>query len=452
MYRRFHGFPALRGRDGRAVPGSGLARPRSADRDDVGRRPGRAGGRARQLRASARPCARGGRVRGRGRPPGSGSGHPPARAAGGHGRRRGHRDVRRRGHAGERADAARLRRRRVRRLPPARGRDDRGAARDRADGGIPCGGRRARPRRRRRVAGAVLRTADRGRRRRVDPQRFDRRRALPQHPGLELRRDRLPRQPEGRLGGRCPGVSVGRRHPRLRRPGRLLRSGRARSGRGGGGDGEGDAGVVRDLRRLRRDRRRRRPSPGAAARQGPGTRRPPDRPELPRDLRGRPGPERDVRAAHLPCRQHRLLFPERRARTGRPRARGRARARALGLRLGRQQGGRLVERPARVLGGRPRDRPDPALPRVVRQSAQVRAPGAPRRAQEADPGDEGGTDVGRPAGGRLAHGRARRVDGGGRGPLPAGGRGPGGLAGRARRRSRPALVAAASPGTPGGRC
>ena len=50
-----------------------------------------------------------------------------------------------------------------------------------------------------------------------------------------------------------------------------------------------------------------------------------------------------------------------------------ARARALGLRLDREQGGRVLERPARVVGGRPRDRPRPALPRVVRQPAQVRA-------------------------------------------------------------------------------
>ena len=50
-----------------------------------------------------------------------------------------------------------------------------------------------------------------------------------------------------------------------------------------------------------------------------------------------------------------------------------ARARPLGLRLDREQGGRLLERPARVVGGRPRDRSRAPVPRVVRQPAQVRA-------------------------------------------------------------------------------
>ena len=61
------------------------------------------------------------------------------------------------------------------------------------------------------------------------------------------------------------------------------------------------------------------------------------------------------------------------------------RPRALRVRVDRQQGRRLVERPARVVGGGRGDRRRPALPRVVRQPAQVRAARAPGRAPQADP-------------------------------------------------------------------
>jgi acyl-CoA synthetase (NDP forming) len=49
------------------------------------------------------------------------------------------------------------------------------------------------------------------------------------------------------------------------------------------------------------------------------------------------------------------------------------RPRPLGVRLDRQQGGRLDERPAGVVGGRRVDRGDPALRRVVREPSAVRA-------------------------------------------------------------------------------
>ena len=66
-----------------------------------------------------------------------------------------------------------------------------------------------------------------------------------------------------------------------------------------------------------------------------------------------PQPERDIRAARTAARPHRLLVAERCARA-RPAREGRgARAGLLCLRLRREQGRRLVERPARVLGGRP---------------------------------------------------------------------------------------------------
>src|SRR5205823_15037194 len=76
--------------------------------------------------------------------------------------------------------------------------------------------------------------------------------------------------------------------------------------------------------------------------------------------------QRDVRAAQLPRRQDRLLLPERRARARTARAGGSERARRHLLRLDRKQGGRLVERPARVVGGRRRDRARRSLPRVLR--------------------------------------------------------------------------------------
>ena len=91
-----------------------------------------------------------------------------------------------------------------------------------ADGELPRGGRRARPRRRRGVARPLLLAADGRRRRRLDATRLDRRRALPQHSRRRLRRDRLPRQPQGGLGRGREGVPVDRGHPRRRRPGRLL--------------------------------------------------------------------------------------------------------------------------------------------------------------------------------------------------------------------------------------
>ena len=77
-----------------------------------------------------------------------------------------------------------------------------------------------------------------------------------------------------------------------------------------------------------------------------------DRPELPRNRGRRPEPERDIRARGVPPGHDRVLVAERRARPRAARGGRGARARPLGLRLDRQQGGRLVERPARVVGGR----------------------------------------------------------------------------------------------------
>ena len=98
-----------------------------------------------------------------------------------------------------------------------------------------------------------------------------------------------------------------------------------------------------------------------------------------------------------------LLVAERRARPCVARARIGARLRTLRVRLDRQQGGRVLQRPARVLGGRSGYERGDALPRVVRQSVPLRPHRPPRRAQEADLGDEEWNDPRGRARGELAH-------------------------------------------------
>ena len=83
----------------------------------------------------------------------------------------------------------------VRELERRRGR---GSLRDCPDGDVPGAGRGTRPRRRRRLAAAVLRAGERGRDRRVAPARLDRRRALSQRARGRLRGRRLPGQPRRR--------------------------------------------------------------------------------------------------------------------------------------------------------------------------------------------------------------------------------------------------------------
>ena len=105
----------------------------------------------------------------------------------------------------------------------------------------------------------------------------------------------------------------------------------------------------------------------------------------------------------------------------------RAEASGLGLSafiVHRQQGRRLLERPARVVGGRSLDGDRHALPRVVRQPARLRAHRAARRADEADPRGEGRDDARRDQGGELPHRRARRLGHRRRRALPPGRRDP----------------------------
>jgi acyl-CoA synthetase (NDP forming) len=101
----------------------------------------------------------------------------------------------------------------------------------------------------------------------------------------------------------------------------------------------------------------------------------------------------------LPPGPDRLLVSERRARARAARESFGAPPRLLGVRLDRQQGRRLLERSARVVGGRRRDGARPALPRVLRQPAEVRPARSARRAQEACAGAEVGLDE---AGARAA--------------------------------------------------
>ena len=118
------------------------------------------------------------------------------------------------------------------------------------------------------------------------------------------------------------------------------------------------------------------------------------------------------------------------------------------LRLGRQQGRRQRQRPAAVLGGRPRNRRRAAVPRVVRQPPQVQphrpaglAPQADRRGQERP------LDRRRP-GRLLAHRRDGQPRRGGRRTLPPGRRDPGRHARRAVRHGTGARVPAAAHGRP----
>ena len=122
---------------------------------------------------------------------------------------------------------------------------------------------------------------------------------------------------------------------------------------------------------------------------------------------------------------HRLLLPERSARARAARARRGARPRRLGVRLDRQQGRRLLQRPARVVGGRRRDRPRADVRRVLREPAQVRAHRAAARAREAGARDEERPLARRSSRGGLAHRRAGRLGRRRRRALPPGRRDPG---------------------------
>ncbi len=249
----------------------------------------------------------------------------------------------------------------------------RGEVPDRGNRGIPGARRRARSRRRDGLAATVLRAQDDGRRRRLRAARLDRRAHLSQRSVGRVHGCGVPGQPLRRAGRRRARLPLPRGDRRCDRPLRDLPSGRARDRRRRGSAAGRDAGTLRDLGRVRRDGACRDRAAGAAARPRPRTWRAARRPELPRNRDGRRGHERDLRTAGVPRRPNRLLVSIRCARPRTARAGRGPRARPLRLRLDREQGRRVVQRPPRVVGGRPRHRPRPALPRVVRQPTQVRA-------------------------------------------------------------------------------
>ena len=185
-------------------------------------------------------------------------------------------------------------------------------------------------------------------------------------------------------------------------------------------------------------------APGGRAR----TRRASRRSELPRHRRHAAESQCDVRPAGVPCRQCRPFVAERSAR---PRIAGGCRRpgnRRLRIRLHRQQGGRLVERPPGVLGRRSGHGGRSPLPRVVRQSEEVRPPCTEGRAQEADPRTEGWPHgCGRPRH-AIAHGCPRRLGNRRRRALLPGRGHPRRHARGARGRRRSALQSASAPRSP----
>ena len=293
---------------------------------------------------------------------------------------------------------------------------------------VPRARRRARPRRRRRLAAAVLRAAQRRRDRRV--ARGAARSAASSSATSSPATSPAPPIRSTATASRSPACAryaldrgdPGRRRPRrdLRCPASsvleaaeaALRDGRARA--------------LRHLRRLRRDRARRareRQERLLALVRAHGARL------SARTASASPSPARGLNATFAP----RALPPGSIGFSSQSGALGLAlletadgaRARPLRLRLDRQQGGRLVERPARVVGGR-RRRPTLVLLYLEsfgnpRKFGRARAP---RRAREADPRDEERARRRRRAGGELAHGRARRLRRRRRRALPPGGRAP----------------------------
>ena len=317
-------------------------------------------------------------------------------------RRPRHRGVHRRGPAREPGHALRLREHRLRADPHARRRRRRGQVPDRGHRGLPGARRRARPRRGDRVAAPVLRAEDRGRRRRLGARAA--RSAASSSATSSRAASPVPPTRSTARASPSPACAPTRSLEEIADPIDLcviclpgervieaaeeaLRTGtRALCVISAGFAETGPEGVD---------------AAGAAARPRPRPRRTARRPELPRHRHRRRRPQRHVRAARLPGRADRLLVPVGRARARAPRARRGPRARPLGVRLDRQQGRRLVQRPARVVGGRPRHRPRPALRRVVRQPAQVRAHRPPARPREARARDEERPLARRPEGGRA---------------------------------------------------
>ena len=271
---------------------------------------------------------------------------------------------------------------------------------------------------------SVLRARVGRRCRRVPAARLDRRRALPQRPRGRLHRGRVSRQPLGASRSRASAAT--RRSRRSSDPVDLvvicvpgehvLRRGRGRV----------PQGRARDLRHLggvRRDRRRRRRAPGAAARARARARRRLIGPNCLGIASAAPRLNATFAAKAPPWGS--IGFSSQSGALGLAVIEA-AESRGIGLSafvsIG-NKAGRFLERSARAVRGRRRDEPDRPLPRVVRQSAQVRAHRAPRLALEADPRAEERADFRRGEGGgshtaalELGRRRRRALQPGGRDP------------------------------------
>ena len=156
--------------------------------------------------------------------------------------------------------------------------------------------------------------------------------------------------------------------------------------------------------------------------------------------------QRHLRPARVSVRVDRLLVAERGPRSRPADPGGGPGPRVLVLRLDREQGRRLVERPARVLGGRSGNRRRAALPGVVRKSEALRPHRAAGRAHQADPRDEERHHRSGLARGLVSHGRPGRLGGRGLSALPPGGRHPLRHPRGAHRRRRALLEPATTPG------
>ena len=269
--------------------------------------------------------------------------------------------------------------------------------------------------------------------------------ALPERARGRLRRSRVPGEPEGRRRSRACAATRPWRRSRPGRPGRDRGAGRARARRGRGrppqrrarlvvisaGFAEiGSEGVARQeqLLALVRAHGARLIGPnclGIAV----------AAPRLNATFAARSAPAATSASPRSPARSARA------ARGGRC-----ARARALGLRLDREQGRRLLERPARVVGGRRGDRTS-SCSTSSRSATRAASAGSPaRRAAQADPRPEERHVRHRPARRQLAHRRARGLRGRRRRALPPGRRHPRALARGADRRRDAPLVAAGAEG------
>ena len=369
-----------------------------------GPRPGR---RAGHRRGGGRR-ARGGRVPGVRRGPRPRARHPAARAPRRPGACARADPLRGRGARSQLRHAARVPWRRVRGLATDRRR--RGLRRA-AHRRVGRGPRRRRPAR---VAlGGPLAAAPAGARERRRGRRTPARRwAGPGRPRRHqvgrVRRPAQRRAPRGRRGGRRAGVRLGLPGAGPRRPRGRGRAGRPGPGRDGRrlrcGRGRGRGGLVGADRR-QPDGRRPRP-PGALSRAQRAARRA----QLTGRHRGRP--QRVVRPYVAEAGRAGRGHPVRRGRVHRPRPGARPGGRRALVRLAGREARRVQQRPAgRVGRGRDGDGRR-AVPRVVRQRAEVRADRSPvRRAQAA-------ARRGRGTLGRRQCRRLRPVRAGRRDPVP----------------------------------